>query len=84
MKICKWCGEEISGTRVNVCMKCTQKSALMPKFAKARDRIRQKSGLPPLSGDNSAIEFAKRLKKRVNGVGIHSAIDCVLMEMLNE
>ena len=29
-------------------------------------------------------EFAERLRKRVSGVGIHNAIDCVEMEMVGD
>lgn len=84
MKICKCCGKEFQGTQKDFCLNCFHKKALMPRFEKARDKIRRSAGLPPLSGDNSAIEFANRLRKRVKGVGVHNAIDCVLMEMLNE
>ena len=85
MKTCKYCGDAFKGTGGSVCMKCREKEKLLPQFAKARDRVRRLAGLPPLSGENSRlVEFANRLKKRVKGVGVHNAIDCVLMEMLNE
>ena len=93
MKICKFCGDAFTGTRTTMCMKCAQKSALMPKFAKARDRLRRKEGLPPMKLHDNEIyavkEFAERLKRVV---AIHNGdmwskyeyIDNLVKEMVGD
>jgi hypothetical protein len=52
MKICKYCGKEIKGDCREVCDWCCRRRSKMKRFAKARDELRRKCGLPPLE-DNS-------------------------------
>ena len=45
--VCKWCGERFKpfGKGDNVCGKCVSKTAVLPRFAKARDDLRELCGL---------------------------------------
>lgn len=52
MKICKYCGQEIKGDCIEVCDWCRHKRPAAQRFAKVRDKLRRKLGLPPLEDYN--------------------------------
>lgn len=48
MKTCKYCGKEYKGPCKDTCHWCFRKRQDARRFAKARDELRRKCGLPPL------------------------------------
>ena len=50
MPICKYCGEEFPSysNGMKTCGRCRYKYRLVQRFAKARDDLRELTGLPPL------------------------------------
>lgn len=51
--VCKYCGEHFkpSGGVKNICNKCLSKTAVLPRFAKARDDLRELLGLERMKKD---------------------------------
>lgn len=50
-RVCKYCGKKHK-RKGNMCSACKDKADLLPAFAKARDDLRRKCGLPPLEDNN--------------------------------
>jgi hypothetical protein len=51
-KTCKYCGDKYSGKEKDTCGRCKKNAPLLPRFAKARDDLRELFGLPPLEDNN--------------------------------
>ena len=59
MSVCKWCGAEYKTEtrwRKDCCSKCGDKVLLLPKFAKARDDLRQQLGLKRLTQGSECVD----------------------------
>ena len=50
--VCKYCGEHFKKSSLkDVCNTCIGKTALLPRFAKARDDLRELCGLERMGGN---------------------------------
>ena len=51
--VCKYCGEHFkqTGKYPDICAKCADKAALLPRFVKARDDLRELHGLERMNKD---------------------------------
>lgn len=52
MNTCKYCGTKLHHNGIT-CGGCGEKLRILRRFVKARDKIRRKTGLPPLEGEEN-------------------------------